>query len=458
MTDTFTEEKVKTAHNPSPEGSFDTERIRKVFESIAATSSKKQKEDIIRQNAGDDLFEFFLVFLYDETITTGLSTKKIDKVVASTNSDSLPVFFSAEPLMAYIKEHNTGTDDTIRIVQTYLSGLSEVDASFMKQVVTKSLKCGITASTVNKAIPGLIERFQVQLAFPYEKYAHKVTGEFTLTQKLDGHRTLVECASDGTITFRTRKGHEIHGLEDIEEELKRLLSPIPGTRICFDGEVVVSDASIPMGDVFSATSRIIRKDGVKKGLRFHVFDIRSHTTAEGDVILASYADRRKTLETLLETSNTDLVVLTSALYTGDDTNQISEWMKVAMERGWEGLMLNVNKAPYENKRSQSLLKIKEFFSSDLMCTGMAEGTGKNKGSLGAIIVDYKGYTVSVGSGFSDAERKQFWSEPDAIVGKIVEIRYFEESKNSKNDELSLRFPTFSRVRLDKNESDISYES
>ena len=60
------------------------------------------------------------------------------------------------------------------------------------------------------------------------------------------------------------------------------------------------------------------------------------------------------------------------------------------------------------------------------------------------------YNVRVGSGFTATERDVFWRNPEKIVGKIVEIQYFEVSQNEKGG-YSLRFPIFKWVREDKDE-------
>ena len=125
--------------------------------------------------------------------------------------------------------------------------------------------------------------------------------------------------------------------------------------------------------------------------------------------------------------------------------------------GWEGLMLNVNDSLYVTKRTNGLLKIKEFSDADVLVTDVFEGTGKLEGTLGGIVVSYKGNKIRVGSGFNDSERNYYWNHADEIVGHVVQINYFEESKNKTNDKISLRFPTFITVRNDKSVDDISYE-
>ena len=46
----------------------------------------------------------------------------------------------------------------------------------------------------------------------------------------------------------------------------------------------------------------------------------------------------------------------------------------------------------------------------------------------------------VGSGISKEQRIAWYEDPARIVGKTVTIQYFEETKDSKTGEYSLRFP------------------
>ena len=80
-----------------------------------------------------------------------------------------------------------------------------------------------------------------------------------------------------------------------------------------------------------------------------------------------------------------------------------------------------------------------------MCTGLEKGDGRLSDVLGKIKVDYKGHEVLVGSGFSDNERKYFIDNQNEMVGRVVEISFFEESSN-QDGEISLRFPVFKCVR------------
>ena len=62
-----------------------------------------------------------------------------------------------------------------------------------------------------------------------------------------------------------------------------------------------------------------------------------------------------------------------------------------------------------------------------------------------------------GSGASDKEREEFFNDKDLIIGKVIEVQYFEETENQKDDGISLRFPTYKQVREDKDADDVNIE-
>ena len=80
-----------------------------------------------------------------------------------------------------------------------------------------------------------------------------------------------------------------------------------------------------------------------------------------------------------------------------------------------------------------------------------EGTGRNVGKLGALIVEGtdggKFIKTNVGSGLSDNDRQEFWTGKDKLIGQVVEVRADAITQNQDSqDEYSLRFPRFLRFR------------
>ena len=64
------------------------------------------------------------------------------------------------------------------------------------------------------------------------------------------------------------------------------------------------------------------------------------------------------------------------------------------------------------------------------------------------MIRHKGNLVKVGSGLSKEQRIGWYSRPDEIIGKLITVQYFEESKDSKTGEYSLRFPVLKYVYED----------
>ena len=445
--------------------------LKVIIDEISAESSNNNKITILKKNADNEEFKKLLKFVYDDFIRTGLSVKTLNETPRSSvvATDYIGEY-TLEGLMDYVKEHNTGTLSTVYLIQDFASLFNDDTKQFIYQIFGKELKIGITAKTINKALgKGFIREFSVQLAHPYHKYTDKVPGsEFTLTQKLDGHRS-VFIVKNGKGQFYTRKGLPINGLEIQTEQALKLADSLGNhgaEDYVLDGELLLSnDENMETKDLFRATSRILRSETAdKSNIQYNVFDALSTKEFEDGKSENTFADRKRFLTMAFsdfdynEPQSIDHIHLVKDLYVGSDISIIKKLQHEFVEpNGWEGLMLNLNNEYYVTKRTSGLLKIKEFFDADVLVKDVFEGTGKLKGTLGGIIIDYKGYEIKVGTGFTEVDRDFYWNNPDEIIGKIVDISYFEETHNQNNNNISLRFPVFVEKRTDKTFADISYE-
>lgn len=432
--------------------------IKKVYDimsKIENESSKNGKEAILKAHKDDNDFVEALKFLLNPYIVTGISTKKINKKGIAF-PEKLPVFTNLNDVIDYLKNNNTGRDIDVLALQCFINiiGTQELQ-EFVKKFVTKDLKLGISEKTVNKVYgKGTIPSFAVMLAESYEKKADKVTGEFYATLKLDGNRD-VAIKENGVVKFFTRKGQEVNGMTELAEEFKYL----PNNTV-FDGEILlVNKNNLPSDELFRATQKVIRKDGEKKDLEFHMFDILPLDEFKAGKSKLKYKARRQILDKLIKpiVEDSKFVHVLPVLYAGSDKSVIPTLLQEVEEKGYEGIMINNADGFYVTKRTNDLLKVKTMHTADLLVLNIEEAIdGQFKGLLGAIVVDYKGETTKVGSGFTIEERKKFINNPEDIIGKIVEIQYFEESQN-QNGGVSLRFPVFKGIRHDKGVEDVNYE-
>lgn len=434
--------------------------IKNIFDSLVQESSRLGKEALLQENQDNTLFLETLEFLYNPLITTGLSEAKIQRMQENYLENPIHVIEleinDLQDLMEYLRLNNSGKDENLETIANFLlhHNLDTDTITFVKELVTKNLKIGMTAKTINKALGyHLIPEFAPMLASDFTKRQHKLTGSFTITQKLDGIRCLA-IKREHSVDLFARSGKELPGLVEIEEAIQSNHA-IPVDTV-LDGELLLQDTDgMTISEAFRATQRVVRKKGDKTGVKLQVFDIIELEGFLSGESLSPYSERRLQLELALQEE--DVVEYLPTLYTGDDKHQVTVYAKAAEDQGFEGVMVNVNTAHYVNKRTDALMKVKSFKTADLLCTSVEEGTNRLKGTLGAITVEYKGGITRVGSGFTDAERKLYWENPHLIVDSIVEVQYFEETVDSTTQQPSLRFPVFITVRDDKTVEDINIE-
>lgn len=416
---------------------------------LQSITSTKIKQQFLIDNRCED-FDLFLKWLLDPQIVTGIDRKKLKKEINLVIKGILAPGIGLENILEYLKENNTGRDVDIAQCQWFISANPNY-ADFLTAVFTKSLKLGVDVKLVNKAYgKGFIKVHEVMLGSPRDKLRLKDGEWFSLSQKLNGIRaTYVQ----GKMI--SRQGKEIRGLEHIATHLN-YINWNCSLDMVYDGELIRKNVDdIPDNDNFRLTTSMVNsEDGDKYGLEFVIFDAITYDEFVDGVSKTTYRARREWLDLAFDTYLSLYTRTVPVFYQGTDQSEIDKQLAIADELGYEGLMLNKD-APYECKRVTSLIKIKSFKFSDLRIIGYEEGDGKYKGMLGAVIVDYKGNSVNVGSGFDEAERVELWKNPDELIGKIAQVQYKEVSKNKDTGLESLQFPVFISLRTDKDE--VSYE-
>ena len=424
--------------------------FRDFVKEISANNSRKYKQEVLQKYKDDSVIHRYLKIAFDPYAVYGISTKKLNKSVGGNQITGVDSIFE---LFTYLLQHNTGTDQTVSLCQDYISLVEACDkesADLLEKLICKDLSIGCDAKTINSVIPGLIPTFDVQLAQKYFDKPEKLEGKtFALTTKIDGGR-IIAIKDNGQVSFFTRAGQRYEGLVDLEEEMKNNFPD--GTVL--DGEItILNDYGIPSKEAYKQAMKITRSDGEKHGLKMLVFDAMYIDEWKNQKCEHDYIERRMLLDGLFHLSDVKppftYFMLLPELYRGTDTSKVLELLDEAIANQEEGVMINICDAPYEFGRTWSLMKVKKMSTVDLEVVGYEEGSGRLSGTLGAILVRYKdGNIVKVGSGFSDELRALIWLEPMDILGKIVEVQFFEETTNADGGK-SLRFPVFKDFRPDK---------
>ena len=457
-------------------------KVAKVLEMVRKTSSTNAKQAILQheneQEYGATL-RSVLYYTYNPFMMFGLT----DKTLQVTS----PIQPITPQMMTYVKIKeedvflllenlaNNNINDNLRAeAKRLLMCIDDVETRQMvRGILVKDLKLGVNVTTLNKVFgKGFIPKFDVQLAESYTKQKPGAlkNKDVCITEKLDGFRIVYNPVQE---KFFTRKGQEYEGLEHLIPELNDLCVAISednlvhGEDVVIDGELVHEPVEgLNSQELYALTSSAARKKGRhrdKLKLQFHVFDFVPLNEFMSGLTTLRYKARRSIMDVAFVALN-DLkhVKPVTVFYMGKfDEDILMTHLKQVEALGGEGLMINLMEGTYECKRTKKLLKVKTFKDADVLVTGIVEGTGKNLGKLGAVEVKFlhngKEMTCEVGSGFTDDERLIYWEHPESIIGKVIEVKYFEVTQNEKDKtKYSLRFPTFQhRIRTDKDEQDIT---
>ena len=379
--------------------------VKAFFDTLSGTASIKAKKQLLAEKRNDGNVKKFLDYLLNPFFVTGISEKKIGKSV--TKAPTIQ-FTSFHELMPYIRENHTASDDILANVQAFLEGTEDELRSFYIGIITKSIRIGCDVKTVNDALGfELIPQWEVQQAYQIGKLKMNENEWFSLSQKLNGVR--------GTYfeeKLISRQGKEFSGLDHILADIKRL---------------------IPNSEEWVIDGELIRKN------IDHVSDNENFRLTAGIINQI----RRLGLSSLR---------VVDILYTGTDMSMISPCLDRMIAEGKEGMMLNRN-CKYFRRRHNGILKVKQFYTVDLEVVDLEEGTGRLTGTLGAFVVRYKGNYLRVGSGMTDEQRKTFWDEGISLIGRVIEVKYKDESLDKRTGHYSLQFPIFVQLReLGKQES------
>ena len=432
-----------------------------IIQKLEAHNSRLDKETIIFGAMGEGLDEFFegVTMALDPLVTFGVKQvpEKAENEVLSAQGLSWENFKElADKLIA---RELTGHAARDAIILQMNVATAEQWNGFYRRILIKDLRCGVSEKTVNKVAKRfnmkgetkyMIPVFACSLAHDSANHEKKMVGKKQIEVKLDGVRVLAVCKG-GKVELFSRNGKQFHNFPHIIEEIESVLAVKPAPYDCvLDGEVMSKDFQDLMKQVH-------RKDGkAATDSVLHLFDF----IPLADFLKGSW-DKPQTYRSNLVKywvlENQDLLEHVTAceweevdLSTNEGNRRFVELNKTAVDGGYEGVMIKDVDAPYECKRTHSWLKAKPFIEITLKVVDVEEGTGRNEGRLGAVIVegedDGYNYRLNCGSGFTDSQRDEYWTERSSLIGQLIEIRADARTKSQDSDTYSLRFPRFKTFR------------
>ena len=413
-----------------------------VIQEIQSDNSRLAKEAIIRRESDADNKDFFngVCMALD-----GFRTFGIQKVPTSTIGGaglSWDVFY----LVARQMEERTLTGNDMRNAVDDLCSRATMEQwnDWYRRILIKDLRCGITHKTVNKHSKYKVPVFECMLADDSAKHEKKMVGDVLLEPKLDGVRVIAICDVDrDEVKMFSRNGKELSNFPVILQQFDEILDQLSESMV-FDGEVMSEDFQTLMREIH-------RKAGAKTDdAILNLFDCLTLDEFKAGGSGVDLLTRKDILESYRFGDNIKVISGTRMNLT-EDRDRFIDFNKMCIDKGFEGIMVKPVTGAYECKRSTKWLKVKPFIEVSLKVIATEEGTGRNAGKLGALIVEGedsgKFIRTNVGSGLSDTDRETFWKDREQLIGHIVEVRADAVTQNQDvTDEYSLRFPRFLRFR------------
>lgn len=294
----------------------------------------------------------------------------------------------------------------------------------------------------------------------YDDWVHRWEWPMIGTPKLDGIRTFVHPDSRYGALTRTAKQVPNRALRALFWELRHY---IPG----FDGEMVWGDHESPDYSFQRTVSEFMSQTGQLQDFKYYVFD----QIVSGE----RYEDRIEKLQTKIETLKgamsdfKDFLVFVPyrILHSYKD---MCEYEAEMLELGYEGIMLRDPNGMYKHGRStmlqQGLIAVKRFRDTEAEIIGMealmrnqneaiidAQGLTQRSSSkefkvadnlMGKLVLrgtknsDFPDVTFKLGTGFTEAQRHDFWENFDDYKGQIVTFKYLPHGVKDKPRNLSFK--------------------
>lgn len=426
----------------------------RVIADLELHASRLNKEAIVLAQAQAGNREFFegCRLALDPMITFGV--KQVPERIGTDGPGYSWSAFRAN-VQQLIARESTGHDarDLIRDMMDHST--NNQWNGWYRRILIKDLRCGTSEKTINKVVEKkyadyVIPLFGCQLAHDSTNHESKVTGKKLIEVKLDGVRVITIIHPDGRVDMFSRNGKELANFPHVKEQFAAVaLKGGISQPTVFDGEIMSSSFQDLMKQVH-------RKDNVEAGdAVLNLFDIIPLTAFESGECDFNQQHRSQLLTVWYDMWNDLIPNITVVgqelvdLDTEAGQNKYKEINAAAIAGGYEGIMLKDPLAGYECKRSVAWLKLKPFIEVSLEVQGVEEGTGRNEGRLGALVCagddGGKYIQVNCGSGFTDDNRIDYWTNRNSLFGAVVEVRADAITQN-QDGTYSLRFPRFLRFR------------
>lgn len=330
-----------------------------------------------------------------------------------------------------------------------LTKLTTENQILLRNMINHDANCKVAEGLVNKCWPNLIPKFPVMLAEEFNektaKYIPEVKDAIFVQTKEDGSRSAIVVSDSGEVTVYSRSGNilEMHGVMDF-------FSKFPGQ--VFDGELLVidkngiQDRKTGNGYFNRAVRNTITKEQAEM---FHVclWDVIPLDKWKAGFDETPYSTRFENLNKNEYPKNVSIVE--SERVSTHKQAEAFYLRMLSLKR--EGAMIKRADAPWEDRRSRNVLKLKETKDATLICQGV-QPHSKNPDWIGSLECETAcgKLQVSVGSGLTEEDRKK---KPEEFIDKLIAVQYNMLIDSKNNITHSMFLPRYDYIRTDVKQAD-----
>ena len=419
--------------------------ILSIINRLEATTSRLEKEAILKQNEGNMTLMRTFQMALDPKINFYI--KQVPPPGPDVNEgwrwNLYDAYASMETWLAGRKVRgNEATAWLARLLAT----LKPDDQEVVKRVIGRNLKCGVSEATAEKIWPEHLKlSYPCMLVSPLNDKT-KIKFPCIAQTKMDGMRFNAH-VQYGQVVFKSRAGKELDlsGLP-IEADFKQLPPAV------YDGELLVANCDRKTGNgILTKFQKGTGKASDGQNIHARLWDIIGTAPFEKGTWAVVYSERFEMLSLWLNAVSTKTIGLVQSC-TVASMEEAQELYQKKLAEGEEGLVLKDPKGAWENKRVKHQVKMKAELEADLRVTGVLPGAGKYEGKIGSLLVESADGKVksAVGTGLDDEERS---CDPSVFIGQIVAVKYNALITDKKTGQKSLFLPVFVEKREDKKAAD-----
>lgn len=239
--------------------------------------------------------------------------------------------------------------------------------------------------------------------------------------KYDGVRCVLQKGEDGSIHLISRGGKE-YDVPQIKEWGERHCGILP-----LDGEIY-NHQELTFQQICSAVK--CRSELTNK-LRMVIYD---------NQLPVRFSDRWRALQGVFENITSDSPVYLTQTFVAHSEKDIKRWHKVFVSMGYEGAIIRNADGKYIEGRSNDLMKLKTFDTTEFEVADVLEAEGNDAGTA-IFKLKVNGYLFCARPKGSKALRAQYLADREEIIGKMATIQH-----QGYSDAGVPRFPVMLNIR------------